>query len=405
MADEHDKWLNRDAADRLLRGEAPAVSGDAALRADRLTAALYALTEVPAGPEGELPGEDAALKAFRETRAVAAVNGAVDGAANGAVNGTEGGAANGAESGGVSRAASGSARAGRVRRSAGSARSARPVSNAPGRRSLWGRPVRLGAVAAFAACMVGGVAVAAGTGVLPSPFRESDDPAPAASVSAAASPDRPLASSSAGVTEDGHAVPGPTKPSGASGSGSASGSPSRGHGEAGPGDGRTSKGRGQGQDQGQGPGSNASGNQMAKGQARKLVDTCRKYRAGELGAGDVRRLESSAKALGQDTRSLGRFCDRVLARAGTSGAAAGETTSQHTDNKSDSGSTSASDNGNGNGSGGKGGGENEGDNEDEDGDPGATASPSASTGPSPDAASGPSPSPSAGSTAGAGATP
>ncbi|MCX4828933.1 hypothetical protein OG746_09360 [Streptomyces sp. NBC_01016] len=356
MADEHDKWLNRDAADRLLRGEAPAVSGDDALRADRLTAALYALAEVPAGPEGELPGEDAALKAFRETRAVAAVNGAV----NGAVNSP--------------------ARAGRARRST------RSAPKTSGQRSFWGRPARFGAVAAFAVCMVGGVAVAAGTGVLPSPFRESDDPAPASSVSAAASPDRPLASSSAGVTEDGHAVPSPTKPPGTSGSGSASGSPSHRHGAGEPREGRPPQGRG--------PGPNATGPDGARAQARKLVDTCRKYRGGESGSVDVRRLEASAKALGQDTRSLDRFCDRVLARAGAPTAPADRTASQHTDNKSDSGSQSASDDGNGR-PGGKGGGERGGDNEDEDGDPdgGASPSPSVSSGPSPSGSASPSLSP------------
>ncbi|MHC5259828.1 hypothetical protein ACYSUO_18275 [Streptomyces sp. UC4497] len=338
MADEQDKWLNRDAADRLLRGEAPAVSGDDARRADRLTAALHALAEVPAGADGELPGEDAALKAFRETRAVAAVNGAVNKPA----------------------------RAGRSRLSA---RSAPKTSD---RRSFWGRPARLGAAAAFAVCMVGGVAVAAGTGVLPSPFRESDDPAPAASVSAAASPERPLASASAGVTEDGHAVPSPTKPSGTSGSGSTSGSPSRGDGAGEPRDGRT--------DQGRRPGPDVTDTDGARAQARKLVDTCRKYRGGQSGAADVQRLEASAKSLGQDTRSLDRFCDRVLARAGAPTAPADRTTSQHTDGKSDSGSQSASDDGNG--SGGKGGGDRGGDNEDEDGDPDAAASPGPSSSPS-----------------------
>ncbi|MEB8338624.1 hypothetical protein [Streptomyces endophyticus] len=356
MADEHDKWLNRDAADRLLRGEAPAEAPDDARRADLLTAALHALAEVPTGPQGELPGEDAALKAFRETRAVTAVNGAVSGAVNG------------------------SARAGRVRRSA------RSAPKTSGRRLSWGRPARLGAVAAFAACMVGGVAVAAGTGVLPSPFRGSDDPAPASSVSAAASPDRPLASASAGVTEDGHAVPGPTEPSGTSGSGSTSRSPSHDNGKGTPGDGRTSKGKG--------PKADASGNEGARAgaQARKLVDTCRKYRSGQSGAADVQRLEASAKALGQDRRSLDRFCDRVLARSGAPATSADRTASHHTDDKSASGSQTASDNGNG--SDGKGAGESGSGNEDEadeDGDPGAAASPS----PSPSATSSPSPAASA----------
>ncbi|MGW0684658.1 hypothetical protein ACWD2L_14940 [Streptomyces sp. NPDC002754] len=370
MADEHDKWLNRDAADRLLRGEAPAVSGDDARRADRLTAALHMLAEVPAGPEGELPGEEVALKAFRETRAVAAVNGAVNGAVDGVVHGVVSGVVSGSVGGG--------ARAGRDRRSA------RSGPKASGRRSLWGRPARLGAVAAFAACMVGGVAVAAGTGVLPSPFRGSGDPAPAASVSAAASPERPLASASAGVTEDGHAVPSPTEPSGDSGSGPASGSPSGGKDKGAPGDGRTSKGRG--------PGPGVTGTEGARAQARKLVDTCRKYRGGQSGAADVQRLEASAKALGQDKRSLDRFCDRVLTRDRTPTASADRTTSQHTDSQDDSDSQSASDDGKGSGgSDGKGNGDRGSGNEDEDGDPGGTASPS----PSPSTSSSPSPTSSA----------
>ncbi|MFI5657278.1 hypothetical protein [Streptomyces sp. NPDC051684] len=342
MADEHDKWLNRDAADRLLRGEAPVVSGDDAGRADRLTAALHALTAVPAGPEGELPGEDAALKAFRETRAVTAVNAAVN------------------------EAASGPARPGRARRAA------RPAPKPAARRSRWGRPARLGAVAAFAACMVGGVAVAAGTGVLPSPFRGSDDPAPAASVSAAASPDRPLASASAGVTEDGHAVPGPTESSGAPGSGSASGPPSHDKGKGAPGSGRTAKGNG--------PKPAQSATEGARAQARKLVETCRKYRARQFGAADVQRLQASAKALGQDARSLGRFCDRVLARSGHPTSSADKTASNDSGDKSGSGSKSATNNGNG--SGGKSDGSGDGGNEDEDGDPGADASPGPGVSPS-----------------------
>ncbi|MFF3490949.1 hypothetical protein ACFYWS_06325 [Streptomyces sp. NPDC002795] len=353
MADEHDKWLNRDAADRLLRGEAPAVSGDDARRADRLTAALHALAEVPAGPEGELPGEEAALKAFRETRAVAAVNGAV--------NRSEGRSVSGSVVGGV----------------VGDVKGAK----ASVQRLRWGRPARLGAVAALAACMVGGVAVAAGTGVLPSPFRGSDDPAPATSVSAAATPERPLASASAGVTEDGHAVPSPTKPSGASSdTGTASGSPSRDQGAGDPRDGHTSKKQGP-----KPPHVTATGG--ANAQARRLVETCRKYRGGDSGAADVQRLEASAKALGQDTRSLDRFCGRVLARGGAPDASADRTASQHTDGKSDSDDRNGSD--------GKGGGDSDSDrgNEDEDGDPGAAASPSPS--PSASATSSPSASSSA----------
>ncbi|MGQ4442989.1 hypothetical protein ACN6LI_000397, partial [Streptomyces violaceoruber] len=69
MADEQDKWLDREAVEFLLRGE-PLKGADPAVRdrAERLVAALGALAPpVPAGEE--LPGEAAALAAFRKVRA------------------------------------------------------------------------------------------------------------------------------------------------------------------------------------------------------------------------------------------------------------------------------------------------------------------------------------------------
>ncbi|MPY35786.1 extensin, partial [Streptomyces adustus] len=159
MADEQYRWLDREAAERLLRGEplAPAVDATVRDRAGRLAETLGALSTAPAAPDStELPGEAAAMAAFR--------------------------AARGAERPAVGRrartAASGSADAGLVRLG-------RPAPAAG--RFRWGRPVRLGLSAALAAGMVGGVAVAAGTGVLPAPFG-GVEPGPAASVSAAASP-------------------------------------------------------------------------------------------------------------------------------------------------------------------------------------------------------------------------
>ncbi|MHB9759243.1 hypothetical protein ACYBSK_33100 [Streptomyces sp. BYX5S] len=271
MADEQDKWLNRDAAERLLRGESPAVSGDAARRADRLAAALHALADVPAGPGGELPGEDAALKAFRDAGAVTAVNASVNAAAA----------------------------------------SSASVSGRRGPR--WGRPARFGLVAAVAACMVGGVAVAAGTGVLPSPFRDADAPAPAATVSAAASPDRPLSSPSASVTENGEISPGksPSPPSPSSSNGGSSGRGDAPHDR----DQNGSRDGGGPAERQPGLGQNAGG-KGAEALKRAVVDGCRKYRGGELSTEEKRRLDSAAKAA--DVNDLGRFCDRVLFRAGDS---------------------------------------------------------------------------------------
>ncbi|MFD4049993.1 hypothetical protein ACFWSF_31295, partial [Streptomyces sp. NPDC058611] len=69
MADERNRWLDRAAADRLLRGEpaepvGPSADPRARGEAARLRAALDALAERPAA-RGELPGEAAAVAAFR----------------------------------------------------------------------------------------------------------------------------------------------------------------------------------------------------------------------------------------------------------------------------------------------------------------------------------------------------
>ncbi|WP_455352574.1 hypothetical protein [Streptomyces sp. SYSU K217416] len=62
MADERYQWLDRRAAERLLRGE-PVESADEQVReeAGRLSAALGRAAQAP--QSGELPGEEAALRA------------------------------------------------------------------------------------------------------------------------------------------------------------------------------------------------------------------------------------------------------------------------------------------------------------------------------------------------------
>lgn len=65
MADEQYEWLDKDAAERLLRGEpVDPVDGHARTEAARLMAALAAARGARAA-NGELPGEAAALAAFR----------------------------------------------------------------------------------------------------------------------------------------------------------------------------------------------------------------------------------------------------------------------------------------------------------------------------------------------------
>ncbi|MGY0018225.1 hypothetical protein ACVHNB_04490 [Streptomyces sp. YJ-C3] len=281
MADEHDKWLDRDAAERLLRGEPlKAVTDDDIRQAERIITALDALTVLPAGPEGELPGEEAALKAFREARAVRAVDDAVDRVVIGADR---------------------PARAGRHRAGASGA----PAPAGPGREAgdgpRWGRPVRFGMAAALAACMVGGVAVAAGTGVLPSPFG-GGNPTPAASVSGAASPDRPLVSSSPSpsdtdrdeVLPDGSATP------------DGSGAPSA--------DRREERPERKSTTRAPAPRTGDSG-RTAEGVRRRLVEACLRYRGGQLGSDEQQRLRDSARKYGRSAADLNRFCDRVLGRS------------------------------------------------------------------------------------------
>ncbi|MFI6401146.1 hypothetical protein [Streptomyces sp. NPDC050548] len=157
------RWLDRETAELLLRGESlEAVDPAARDQAERLARTLGALAVEPTSDKVELAGEEAALAAFRAAR-----------------TGND-----------VERSALG--RPGRAHSSdAGLVRLGRPVETVRGPRP--GRSARFALTAALAVGLVGGIAVAAGTGVLPSPF---DDPAPAASISAAATPDRPLISPS-----------------------------------------------------------------------------------------------------------------------------------------------------------------------------------------------------------------
>ncbi|MFD3759010.1 hypothetical protein [Streptomyces sp. NPDC058622] len=154
MADERDRWLDRAAADRLLRGEpaqpvGPAADPHARARAARLRAALDALAE-PSPARGELPGEAAAVAAFRAAHAT-----------------------RGAHAAAAARPPAASREAlldlGRLT----------PVA-APRSR----RHVRFGLVAALASVAVGGLAAAAGAGLLDQNRFDSAGPVPAMSVSA-----------------------------------------------------------------------------------------------------------------------------------------------------------------------------------------------------------------------------
>ncbi|MET8828335.1 hypothetical protein ABZX40_22165 [Streptomyces sp. NPDC004610] len=160
MADEHHRWLDRETAERLLRGEPlEALDDDARDQADRLAQALGALSVPPPPPTGEeLPGEAAALAAFRKVRADP---GEADCPFTGDLS-----TPRASDAGLIRIGGHGSGRAPRRAARAGPFR---------------GRQLRLGLAAALAVVMIGGIAAATGTGVLPTPFDDEVPPGPAAS--------------------------------------------------------------------------------------------------------------------------------------------------------------------------------------------------------------------------------
>jgi len=266
MADEQYRWLDRETAERLLRGESPdAVDPAARDQAEQLAEALGALSTTPPLTSEELPGEAAALAAFRKVRAErdeerAALS---------------------------DPARSRPADAGLIRIGARAGDRA-----TDGRRPRRPRALRLGLAAALAAGMVGGVAFAAGTGALPSPFDDSR-PRPGASVSAAPS-GRPLATPS---------------PEGAHGGGS-----------AGPDGGRPSRDVAEEDAQGRDPEDRAAPSGGAGRSWTEVASSCRAVRDGRgLDADRRRALEGAA---GGSTR-VDRYCDGVLRNTNTNSGSTG----------------------------------------------------------------------------------
>ncbi|MFE5632258.1 hypothetical protein [Streptomyces sp. NPDC056463] len=279
MADEY-QWLDQDAAERLLRGEpVDAVDDHARAEAMRLAQALAAARPTPLAPmaQAELPGEAAALAAFRKVRAerglAAAPSDFTPAAELGAVR----------------------------------------IGRSPAARR-WGRSLRYGLAAAVAAVAVGGVAVASGTGLLPF---TSDRPAPAGSVSAVDTPapiasddsaERPDVPEASGIPEPGATTGTPSVPPTADGAtpDAATSTPGT---PATAGSGGTG-GEG-GRDEATPKPENSTGGPSEKDGAdfgAKIVNACKEYRAGRLDETAKRRLEKSARG-GETVR---RFCDRVL---------------------------------------------------------------------------------------------
>ncbi|MFE4452101.1 hypothetical protein [Streptomyces sp. NPDC056796] len=284
MADEQHEWLDADVAELLLRGGSVEPVGDhARTEAGRLEAALLAL-RTPAPARDELPGEAAALAAFRE-----------------------------ASRGGERAGATGTAGHADQRNALDTVRIGAVSTAAPRRRPRWTRPVRLGLAVSLAGCALGGVAVAAGTGMLPAPFGGHGSPVPATSVSAAASPEE----LGAEVPDAGTPSPLPSLPSGTPSPPAAPDAPDGGtpgsDGRSGQDEGgATARERG-GQDSGDsGTQDGTDGRRSPEGSAaevyKKSVRACRGYREGTLSQKEKRRLLE----LADGEANLDRFCDRLL---------------------------------------------------------------------------------------------
>jgi hypothetical protein len=309
MADESYRWLDLKTAERLLRGESlEAVDEAARDQAERLAKTLDALTVEPAVTSGGVPGEEAALAAFRKVRADRADDW-------------------------VSPPVPGRRRAGAASADAGLVRIGAPdAAGRPRRR----RPAHLGLAAVLAVGMVGGVAVAAGIGVLP---RFGDgEPEPASTVSAAATPDRPRVSPSTPAPE---VAPSPEgSPSGGTGSRDTA----RGDTGAAPGTGS--------EDMGVRP--DGDGNSAASAcrdvRAGKKIDPARKHSL-EGAAGGTSRVWKYCKGVlsGADTRGEAQAVpddDKGDGKSGAKGDGKGEDTGDHEDNGK-SGGRHGRDDGNG----------------------------------------------------------
>ncbi|WP_406061466.1 hypothetical protein OG462_27060 [Streptomyces sp. NBC_01077] len=322
MADERYQWLDQEAAERLLRGEpVDAVDDHARSQAEHLAGALDAARVPTVLPSArtELPGEAAALAAFREAIAERAAAPVTAGAAGRTEH----------------------ADLGRVR-----------LAPVPAPRRRWGRSLRYGLAAAVAAVTVGGVAVAAGTGVLP-----MVGPAPASSVTAGESAD-PLVSEDPGIRTDpeapsaepgggGDPTPGASPTAGTGTTAPSTGAPD-GHGTGTPGPGTPKPGRstaGTGTDPG-GPGTETGGTGGVTGgdlsgtkSRERLLKACREYRSGKL---DATGRKGLTKLL-RDGDTLRRYCDRIL------GGATGTPEDGGKDDPKDSDGDGKGDGGNGDG--------------------------------------------------------
>ncbi|MFD7691040.1 hypothetical protein [Streptomyces sp. NPDC059781] len=313
MADEQHRWLDRGTAERLLSGE-PLETADPAARdqAGRLVATLRALSAPPPSDDGELPGEAAALAAFRKVRE---------------------------EREGRSEAARGEVRpAGTRPCDIGAIRIGVPRGDRSGTAdgSRRGRPLSLGLAAALVAGMAGGVAVLAGTGVLSPPDGSRSDPA--ASVTATGThPGRPLVSPPPEGAAPGGVTPEGRRP------GNAAGTAEDGVGAAGDADGSRAPGK-PGADTGDGA------VRSGRGGGKQIAAACRAWRDGEALNGEHEHLLEDAA--GGSSR-VGTYCEDVLSASDASGASgtSGADGGVHSGNGNGHGKANGQSNGQGQGQG------------------------------------------------------
>ncbi|MEU8549473.1 hypothetical protein AB0C81_21205 [Streptomyces roseoverticillatus] len=284
--------------------------------AERLVTALRALVPPPAVDGVPLPGEDAALAAFREARAATATSAAANSAT---VAETASAKAAAATSATVAAAAPVAPVPAPAPASAPEPSVRLGVLAAP-RRRFFSRlqPVKAALAMALAGCAIGGVAVAAGAGVLPAPFgRSGGEPAAAPSVSAFG--DAPAGD----VTPDGRRVPGASPSRGRDGSPSGSGTPD-GSGSSAPGAGRSrtpgdrnepadspsaSPRPGKSKDDGGRGDAAKPGTAWALRMCRDYLDA-QKHRGNAVDEDDVRTLERAA-GIGSAV-DLRAFCERLV---------------------------------------------------------------------------------------------
>ncbi|MER7395945.1 hypothetical protein ABT381_10555 [Streptomyces sp. NPDC000151] len=287
MADDRYSWLDKNAAESLLRGER--VDAGGGFGADELNDLLNAAAVAGAHPPADapLPGEEAAAAAFRQasagrsTRDTAAAGGAARATAEDGIP-----VVRSVPGGGASRTTE---------------------------RTRIGRPFRRGLAVALAGCALGGVAVAAGTGVLPTPFYGGHaDPSPSATAAVTPSlleSQGPGADASDDAGRSPDASPDSSAPATPTSPGSSDGTPTPGH-----------KGGGASKDPlpQLTPGGGGLGTGTAKRRAAVLA-LCRDYEAGRTSPGDRRRLE---RAVG-GAEKLHALCKQYLQQNGVTGGLGG----------------------------------------------------------------------------------